>query len=54
MNLAMYTITNIKFCEKKEVTESRQGIIIEVFLGRPLMGNILTEFFPTILFVIIR
>ena len=37
-----------------KVVDDHQGIVIEVFLERPLIGNILTQFVPTLLLIGIR
>ena len=36
------------------MNEKYQGIVVEFFLQKPLTGNLLTQFLPTTLFIIIR
>ena len=57
MNLPMYSVEGIKYCKKDiedSFNNSYKGIIVEVSLSRPIMGNIITQFLPTSLFLIIR
>ena len=42
ISLRQYTINSIKMCNSKE------GIVVEIRLGRPIVSNILTVFIPTI------
>ena len=42
------------FCQKENVADSKQGILIEVYLDLPLIKHILNEFLPTIFFIVIR
>ena len=51
----LYIITPTAFCQKTNVTKTGfNGTVYEVFLERPIFGNVLTQFIPTTLFLIIR
>ena len=54
--LAMYTVLQVKSCRKtnKHFNETLRGFIVEIFLERPIVGTILTQFLPTTLFLVIR
>ena len=57
MNLPMYLVKGINHCKidfKDSFNNSYNGIVVEVSLSRPLLGNIITQFLPTTLFLIIR
>ena len=53
-DLPLFVFKKIKYCKKNNITDAYQGILVEVFMERPLMGNILTQFLPTLMFLIIR
>ena len=60
-NMDLYQLQDIKFCAVENVfdgifdeIDSRQGVVVEIFLKRPINSFILTQFLPTTLFVIIR
>ena len=54
--LALYTVIGVKYCKKKlkHYDEEVNGLLVEILFERPIMGNILTQFLPTTLFLIIR
>ena len=57
MNLPMYLVEGINHCKidfKDSFNNSYNGIVVEVSLSRPLLGNIIPQFLPTTLFLIIR
>ena len=57
LNLPMYLVEGINHCKidfKDSFNNSYNGIVVEVSLSRPLLGNIITQFLPTTLFLIIR
>ena len=52
--MGLYMFEKIKYCKMENITDNYQGVIIEVFMTRPLLGNILTQFLPTLLFIFMR
>lgn len=52
--MGLYMYKSIRYCKTSNLADSFKGIRIEVFMERPLMGNMLTQFLPTVLFLFIR
>ena len=53
-NLKLYSVVDLKFCVQPIPGSNITEILVEFFLSKPLMGNFLTQFLPTALFLIIR
>ena len=53
MVLALHTVTGFNYCPVKNITDHYQGVQIEILLERPVFGNFLTQFLPTLLILII-
>ena len=49
--LQRYTLSKIRMC--KSTTHEMKSIVVEVTLGRPIIGNLLTVFLPTMLLLAI-
>ena len=49
--LAQYFVRSLSFCPK--VLHGKNGVSVDVMLGRPLVNNVLTIFIPTLLLIII-
>ena len=52
--VGMYSFQDMVYCQLPSVADSHQGILVETFLYRPLLTNILSQFLPTLLFLLIR
>ena len=52
--LKLYSVVDLKFCVQLNSDSNITEILVEFFLSKPLMGNFLTQFLPTALFLIIR
>ena len=50
-DLTLHFVKSVGFCSAK--IKGKSGIIVEVVLGRPLIGSILTVFLPTGMFLFI-
>ena len=46
----LYSVVDLRHCVFNNDTE----VLVEVFLRKPLMGNFLTQFLPTAMFLMIR
>ena len=55
-DLKLYSVVDLKYCVLGQQTSGSNitEILVEFFLSKPLMGNLLTQFLPTALFLIIR
>ena len=49
--LSQHYFKAVKICEHK--IDKKQGVVVEIHIGRPLFGSILTIFMPTIILVIL-
>ena len=52
--LKLYSVVDLKFCVQPIPGSNITEILVEFFLSKPLMGNLLTQFLPTALLLIIR
>ena len=50
-HLSQHNFKSVSICSHN--IQNRSGIIVEVFLGRPLFGSILNTFMPTIILVVL-
>ena len=53
-HVGMFSFHGMEFCKQASVADNHQGILVETFLYRPLLVNILSQFLPTLLFLLIR
>ena len=53
-DLKLYSVVDLKYCLHVQQTSNITEILVEFFLSKPLLGNFLTQFLPTALFLIIR
>ena len=55
-DLKLYSVVDLKYCVhvQQDSGSNITEILVEFFLRKPLMGNFLTQFLPTALFLIIR
>ena len=51
ISLNCYTLSRIRMCRSS--IKDMKAIVVEVTLGRPIIGNLLTVFVPTILLLTI-
>lgn len=49
----MFSVTNYSYCNIDNIVDQYQGVKIEIFLQRPIFGNFLTQFLPTLLILTI-
>ena len=52
--VGMFSFQDMLYCQLTSVADNHQGILVETFLYRPLLANILSQFLPTLLFLLIR
>ena len=53
-HVGMFSFRGMESCQLASVADNHQGILVETFLYRPLLVNILSQFLPTLLFLLIR
>ena len=53
-DLKLYSVVDLKSCVQPTPGSNITNILVEVFLSKPLTGNLLTQFLPTALLLIIR
>ena len=51
MELTQHFVKNVQICSM--VLERRPGVVVEVTLGRPLLGTVLSVFMPTFILLIL-
>ena len=49
----LYSVVDLRFCVFNKI-DNYTEVLVEVFLSKPLMGDFLTQFLPTALFLMIR